>query len=91
MKKVIGFIISLMVMFSAVGCMDDDTGSLPINPDSSNSTTDMEADSKEEEFNSTETESDESSGNDSGSSDDSSSNENENKPSKESDGWTGFY
>ena len=72
-KKAISFIISLIMMFSAVGCMDKDTGLLSIYPDSSNSTIDIDADSKE----------DESSADDSVSGDDSSSNENDNKPSKE--------
>ena len=93
MKKVLGFIISLIMIFGMVGCLDN-TNLLPINPDSSNSATDTDEDLKEESSgSSTETESNESSENNenSGEEDDSSSNENENKPSNETDGWTGFY
>ena len=93
MKKALGLIISLIMIFGMVGCMDN-TNPLPIIPDSSNSATDTDGDSKEESSDSsTETEDDESSenGDDSVEGDDSSSNESENKPSNESDGWTGFY
>ena len=88
------FIISLIMMFSVVGCADNNTNSLPIIPDSSNVTEDTDEDLKEESSgNSTETEDNESSENDGnlGEDDDSSSNENVNKPSSETDGWTGFY
>lgn len=88
MKKVLGFIISLIMIFSAVGCMDNNTNPFPINPDSSNSATDTDGGSKGDSSDgSKETEDDISSEN----GDDSSSNENENKPSNEIDGWTGFY
>ena len=94
MKKLLGFIISLIMIFSAVGCMNNDTNPFSINPDSSNSATDTGGDTeKEDSDSSTETEDDESSENDDDSveEDDSSSNENENESSDESDGWTGFY
>ena len=94
MKKILGFIVSLIMMFSVVGCANNNTNSLPINPDSSNLETDTDEDLKEESSgNSTETEDNESSENDGnlGEDDDSSSNENENKPSNEIEGWTGFY
>ena len=94
MKKILWFIISLIMMFSVVGCANNNTNSLPINPDSSNSATDTDGTSeKEYSDSSTETEDDESSGNDDDSveDDDSSLKENEDKPSNESDGWTGFY
>ena len=94
MKKVLGFIISLIMIFSAVGCMDNNTNPFPINPDSSNSATDTDGDSKEDSSDSsTEIEDDESSETDDDSveGDDSSSNKTENEPSDESDSWTGFY
>ena len=87
------FIISLIMIFGMVGCFDN-TNPLPIIPDSSNSATDTDGYSKENSPDSdTETEDDESLGNgdDSVENDDSSSNKNENKPSNETDGWTGFY
>lgn len=93
MKKVLGFIISLIMIFGMVGCLDN-TNPLPIIPDSSNLATDTDGNSKEDSSDSsTETEDDESLGNgdDSVENDDSSSNKNENKPSNETDGWTGFY
>ena len=80
-------------MFSVVGCADNNTNSLPIIPNSSNSATDTGGDSKENSSDSsTKTEDDESLGNGDNSleNDDSASNENENKPSNES-GWTGVY
>ena len=93
MKKILGFIVSL-IMFSVVGCANNNTNSLPINPDSSNSVIDTDEDLKNSSSNNgTETEDSESSENDgdSGGNDNSSSSENENKPSNETDGWTGFY
>lgn len=81
------------MIFGMVGCSDN-TNSLPIIPDSSNSATDTDGNSKEDSSDSgTETEDDESkeNGDDSVENDDSSSNQNENKPSNETDGWTGFY
>ena len=94
MKKILGFIVSLIMMFSVVGCANNNTNSLPINPDSSNSETNTDGVSKEDSSDSsTEIEDDESLGNgdDSVENDDSSSNKSENKPSNETDGWTGFY
>lgn len=94
MKKILGFIVSLIMMFSVVSCANNNTNSLPINPDSSNVAEDTDEDLKEETYsNGTETEDNESSENDGnlGKDDDSSSNKNENKPSNETDGWTGFY
>ena len=94
MKKILWFIVSLIMMFSVVGCANNNTNSLPINPDSSNLATDTDEDLKEESSgSSTETEDNESSenGDDSVENDDSSSNENENKPSDKTDGWTGFF
>lgn len=94
MKKILGFIVSLIMMFSVVGCANNNTTSLPINPDGSNVAVDTDEDLKEESSgNSTETEDNESSEKDGNLSEDdkSSSNENENKPSNEIDGWTGFY
>ena len=70
MKKIFGFIVSLIMIFSTVGCMDNNPNSLPINPDSSNSATNTDEDSEENN--------------------DSSSNGNDNKPSDETDGWTGI-
>lgn len=93
MKKVLGFIISLIMIFGMVGCLDN-TNPLPIIPDSSNLATDTDGNSKEDSSDSsTETEDDESLGNgdDSVENDDSSSNKNENKPSNETDEWTGNY
>ena len=93
MKKKLGFIISLIMIFGAVGCMDN-TNPLPIIPDSSNSAMDTDGDSKEDSFDSsTETEDNKSSESDGtlGEDDNSSSNGNENKPSNGTDGWTGFY
>ena len=94
MKKILCFIVSLIMMFSVVGCANNNTNSLPINPDSSNVTEDTDENLKEESSgSSTETEDNESSenGDDSVENDDSSSNENENKPSDKTDGWTGFF
>ena len=94
MKKVLWFIISLITMFSIVGCADNNNISLPIIPDSSNSETNTDGVSKEDSSDSsTEIEDDESLGNgdDAVENDDSSSNKNENKPSNETDGWTGSY
>ena len=94
MKKVLGFIIVLIMIFSVVGCADNNTNLLPIMPDSSNSATDPDEDSKKDSSNSsTGTEDDKSSeiGGDLSEDDNSSSNENENKPSNETDGWTGVF
>ena len=85
MRKVIGFIISLIMIFSMVACMDDNPSSLPIYPDSSNSTTDTNGDSKEELGDDTEVDDDESSDNDGD------SGENKNNPPNKSEEWTGFY
>ena len=86
MRKVIGFIISLIMIFSMVACMDDNPSSLPIYPDSSNSTTDTNGDSKEEELgDDTEVDDDESSDNDGD------SGENKNNPPNKSEEWSGFY
>ena len=89
------FIISLIMMFSVVGCADNNTNSLPIIPNSSNLETNTDGVSKEDSSDSsTETEKKDESlenGDDSAKNDDSSSNENENKPSNETNGWTGFY
>ena len=93
MKKVLGFIISLIMIFGMVGCLDN-TNPLPIIPDSSNLATDTDGNSKEDSSDSsTEIEDDESSETDDDSveGDDSSSNKTENEPSDESDSWTGFY
>ena len=83
------------MMFSVVGCADNNTNSLPIIPNSSNLETNTDGVSKEDSFDSsTETEKKDESlenGDDSVENDDSSSNKNENKPSNETDGWTGFY
>ena len=82
------------MMFSIVGCADNNNNSLPIIPDSSNSETNTDGVSKEDSSDSsTEIEDDESLGNgdDAVENDDSSSNKNENKPSNETDGWTGSY
>ena len=82
------FIISLIMIFSGVGCANNNTNSLPIIPNSSNSETNTDGVSKEDSSDSsTEIEDDESLEN----GDDSSSNENENEPSNETNGWTGFY
>ena len=80
------------MIFWAVGCKEN-ANLMPIIPDSSNSVTGTDGDSKEDSSDSsTETENDESSKNEDDSvKNDSSSNENDNKPSNESDGWTGFY
>lgn len=94
MKKVLWFFISIIMMFSVVGCADSNTNALPIISDSSNSATDTDGDSKEDSSDSsTEIEDDESSETDDDSveGDDSSSNKTENEPSDESDSWTGFY
>ena len=96
MKKILWFIISLIMMFSIVGCADNNNNSLPIIPDSSNLETNTDGVSKEDSSDSSSTETekkDESleNGDDSLENDDSSSNENENKPSNETNGWTGFY
>ena len=80
MKKILGFIISLIMIFSTVGCIDNDTNPFPINPDSSNSATATDESSKDELSNNTETEED-----------DSSSNKDESQPSNESNRWTGFH
>lgn len=94
MKKVLGFIISLIMIFGMVGCLDN-TNPLPIIPDSSNSETNPDKNSKDDSpsDSSTEIEDSESSENDenSGGNDDSSSNGNEDKPSHKTEGWTGFY
>ena len=106
MKRFFLVIISLIMIFGMVGCLDN-TNPLPIIPDSSNLATDTDGNSKEDSSDSsTETEDDESlengddsveddesleNGDDSVEDDDSSSNENENKPSNETGGWTGFY
>ena len=76
MKKLLGFIVSLIMMFLVVGCSDKNTDPLPIIPSGSNSTTDASGGS-----------SDTSSDNNTGTEGDSSS-ENNNKPSNESDGWS---
>ena len=94
MKKILWFIVSLIMMFSVVGCANNNTNSLPIIPDSSNSATDTDEDLKEgSSGSSTGAEDNEFSENDGnlGEDDDSSSNENENKPSNEAERWTGFY
>ena len=94
MKKILGFIISLIIIFLSVGCMDDNTNSLPIYPDSSNSGPNMDGDSKEEETDSsTESEGDDSLENEGGpgEGDSSSSDENDNKPSNGDAGWSGTY
>ena len=76
------------MMFSVVGCADNNTNSLPIIPNSSDLETNTDGVSKEDSSDSsTEIEDDESLEN----GDASSSNENENKPSNETNGWTGFY
>ena len=93
MKKLLGLIVSLIMILSAVGCMDNNGNFLPINPDVSNSATNTdESEKKTSSGNSTETEDTESSENDGESeeNDDSSSNENENKPSNKLDG-SRFY
>ena len=59
MRKVVGFIISLIMIFSMVACMNENTSSLPIYPDSSNSITDTDENSKEEFGDDTEKENDE--------------------------------
>ena len=99
MKKILGLIISstmsLTMFFSAVGCMNNNGNSFPINSDSSNSETDSDENSKEDSpsDSSTETEDSDASENgaNSGGDEDSSSNGNEDKPSQETEGWTGFY
>lgn len=94
MKKILWFIVNLIMMFSLVGCANNNTNSFPINPDSYNSATDTDGDSKEDSSDSsTEIEDGEfsESGENSGGNDDSSSNGNENKPSNEPGEWTGFY
>ena len=83
------------MMFSVVGCADNNDNSLPIIPNSSNLETNTDGVLKEDSSDSsTEIEKkDESLGNgdDSAENDDSSSNGNENKPSNEAGGWIGFY
>ena len=82
------------MMFSVVGCADNNANSLPTNPDSSNLEINTdESSNKPSSDSNTESENGEVSENDgtSGENDDSSSNENENKPSNETEGWTGFY
>lgn len=82
------------MIFSGVGCADNNNNSLPIIPDSSNSETNTDGVSKEDSSDSsTEIEDDESleNGDDWAENDDSSSNGNENKPSNEAGGWIGFY
>ena len=63
MKKLLGFIISLIMMFLVVGCSDKNTDPLPIIPSGSNSSTDTPGDSNEPPSDSTETEDDKSVGN----------------------------
>lgn len=92
--KGLGLVASLIMIFSAIGCVDNNANSFPINPDNSNSANNTDEDSKKMSFGSNiEIENTESSGNDEKveENDDSSSNENENKPSNETNGWTGFY
>ena len=82
MKKAVGIIICLIMMFSIAGCMHNNANSLPINPGGSNSETDTAVEPKEDESgNSAETKED----------DESSSHEKENQPPKGTDNWTGFY
>ena len=94
MKKLLGLIVSLIMILSAVGCMDNNGNLLPINPDSFDSVTNTEeGEKKPSSGNSIETEDAESSENngESEENDDSSSNGKENKPSNETGDWTGFY
>ena len=93
MKKILGIIVSLIMMFSVVGCANNNTNSLPINPDSSNSKIDNGVNSDEEESSDNTTMDDESSRNDSslGEENESSINNNEDESSSKSEGWTGCF
>jgi hypothetical protein len=81
------------MIFSAVGCMDNNTNSLPISPDNSSLATDKDDSNKSSSDNRTETEDSESSENNGNpeENDGSSSNGKENKALDKTDGWTGFY
>lgn len=86
--------ISLVMIVSAVGCMNNNTNLLPINPDSFNLEINTdESSNKPSSDSNTESENGEVSENDGTSreNDESSSNGNENKPSNETARWTGFY
>lgn len=94
MRKALGLIVSLIMILSAVGCMDNKDSLLPTNPNNFNSESNTGEDSKILlSDNSTEIEDSESSENDSdlGEEDNSSSNKNENESSNKTGGWTGFY
>ena len=81
MKKILGFIVSLIMIFSVGGCVNNNTNSLMSNSDCYNSAIDTDINSKETSYDSsTEIEDD-----------NSSSNGNGNKPSNETEGWTDFF
>ena len=90
MKKVLVFVISFIMIFSAVGCMNSGDNSFPINPSDFNSGINADGDSKEA---GSESEVEDIESSQSGVSNDknSSSNNNDNNSSSESARWTGFY
>ena len=93
MKKILVFIISLIMILSTVGCMDDNSNSLPINPNISNSANTDESSKKPSSDNSAEMGNGENSenGGNLGEDNNSSSSGQENKPSNETDDWTDFF
>lgn len=94
MKRLLMVVISFMMLFSLVGCMNDERDSLPISPGVS-SDTNMDKESQEEDSESKETEDKDSDSSENGSvsegEDNSSSKGDENEPPKSTVGWTGFY
>ena len=94
MKKILGFVVTLIIILSSVGCMNNNVNSFPINSDSSNSETNSDENSKEDSPSDSSTETEDSDASENGANsggNDDSSNGNEDKPSQETEGWTGFY
>ncbi len=79
-KKGLIVIISVILVFFAIGCKNNNIDSLPIIPDMGSS--DVSTDNEESEENT---------GDESISPEDSSSENEENKEEKETKNWTGFY
>lgn len=77
MKKELSFIMCLIILFSAVGCIDNNTSSIPVGIDNL-----IPESSTGSEFKEDATESEDSSSSSSGL---------ENKPPEETEKWTGFF